>query len=149
MNLTLNQPSLPFKREVRFSMAVTVHFTSNVTGEEIIHLRGQVFLLTDLFLVCERTHDQGKESHDVDEQDLYLCYPPLVGKHLRADLSGSSGIFFISSFLRSHDHQKPDNAVEVTIMNKERLVLVCSSITDKIKLLEEFQRFMNVAGTRK
>ena len=91
MNLILNQPSLPFKREVRFSMDVIIRFTSNVTGEHIVHHHGRIFLLTDLFLVCERIHFQENTSHAIDELDMHLCYPPLVGKHLRAEISNASG----------------------------------------------------------
>ena len=97
MKLNLSQASLTFKREVRFSMAVTIRFTPKISGEEIVHPNGQIFLLTDLFLVCEKLHPQGKESCNNKEVGMRLCYPPLVAKHLRVESFGSSGILFDSN----------------------------------------------------
>lgn len=42
---------------------------------------GHVFVLTDLFLVCERMTPEEKVS--MDGRDMWLSYPPLAGKHLR------------------------------------------------------------------
>lgn len=65
---------------------MAIHFTPKSTGEEVIHHGGHIFLLTDLFLVCERmTEAQCRNTG----QDMWLCYPPLAVKHLRvAPLGG-------------------------------------------------------------
>jgi hypothetical protein len=80
VRLQMSPPSLPFKRELRFSADVTISFTPRATGIEVVHHEGHVFLLTDLFLICER---MAPEERQPDGPDMWLCYPPLAGKVLR------------------------------------------------------------------
>lgn len=71
---------LPFTRELRASVKVVIRLTPKSTGVEVVHLHGHVFILSDLFLVCERFPPE--EILD-GGPDMRLCYPPLSGKVLK------------------------------------------------------------------
>jgi len=88
VRLQMNPPSLTFTRSLRLSHSVEIRFTPRAAPDSpIVHARGHIFLLTDLFLICERmTPDekQAANSHgDGQDYDMWLLYPPLAGKHLR------------------------------------------------------------------
>lgn len=86
--LQMNPPALPFKRGLRKSSDVVIYFTPLSTGQEIIVRRAHIFLLTDLFLICERM-SPSERAERPNGPDMWLLYPPLAGKHLRvADLGG-------------------------------------------------------------
>lgn len=90
--LQMNPPGLPFTRTIRFSVDVAIHFVPRATGQEVYTPLGHIFLLTDLFLVCERMSDAERANCAPDGPDMYLCYPPLAGKHLRvSDVAGPPG----------------------------------------------------------
>jgi len=90
--LQMSPPTLPFTRVIRFSVDVEIHFTPRATGQELYTPQGHIFLLTDLFLVCERMQDAERAACGPDGPDMYLCYPPLAGKHLRvSDVEGPPG----------------------------------------------------------
>lgn len=76
-------PNLPYTRTIRGSADVVIYFTPRSTGQEVIHRQGCIFLLTDLFLICERMSDEERAAVGPDGPDMWLCYPPLSGKHLR------------------------------------------------------------------
>lgn len=84
----MNPPSLPFTRLLRISQSVEIHFTPRAAPDAPrIHAQGHIFLLTDLFLICERmTPDEriaANSGTDGKDYDMWLLYPPLAGKHLR------------------------------------------------------------------
>ena len=88
----MSPPGLPFTRVIRFSVDVVIHFIPKATGQEVYTPHGHIFLLTDLFLVCERMSDEERAACGPDDPDMYLCYPPLAGKHLRvSDVAGPPG----------------------------------------------------------
>lgn len=71
---------------------MTIHFTPLATGQEIVFRRAHIFLLTDLFLVCERmSPSQLAERGGNSKADMWLLYPPLAGKHLRVTDLGGQG----------------------------------------------------------
>ncbi|OCF59079.1 hypothetical protein L486_03578 [Kwoniella mangroviensis CBS 10435] len=94
--LQMNPPSLPFTRSLRSSHDVTVYFTPNSTGQQVIHRRAHIFILSDLFLVAEWMEASEKASkaqqvareqpdrvgHGGPMPEMWLSYPPLAGKHL-------------------------------------------------------------------
>jgi hypothetical protein len=80
--LQMNPPNLPFKRTVRFSADCVVLFTPKAAGTEVVHRRAHIFLLTDLFLICEWMTPEEKANQPPDGPDMWLRYPPLAGKHL-------------------------------------------------------------------
>ena len=90
--LQMSPPGLPFTRTIRFSVDVAIHFVPRTTGQKVYTPQGHIFLLTDLFLVCERMSDAERAAYGPDGPDMYLCYPPLAGKHLRvSDVAGPPG----------------------------------------------------------
>ncbi len=92
----MSPPTLTFKRELRLSMDVTITFTPRVTGVEVVHRQGHVFLLSDLFLVCERMTPEERSAGGTDGPDMWLCYPPLAGKVLRvSEVSGQGQSFWL------------------------------------------------------
>ena len=96
VNLVINPPTLPFTRSVRFSCDVVIHFIPKCTGEEVIHKEGHIFLLTDLFLVCEKMSRAERGQNSLG-RDMWLLYPPLAGKHLRTSPTEGSGNTIIIS----------------------------------------------------
>jgi hypothetical protein len=102
----MNPSSLSFIRTLRSSHDVTVHFTPSTTGVPVVHRRAHVFILSDLFLVAEWMEASEKAAKAVlvaNEQpervgqggpmpEMWLCYPPLAGKHLMV-AEGSQGGF--------------------------------------------------------
>jgi hypothetical protein len=92
-------PSLTYTRELRFSIDVTIRFTPRATGVEITHHKGHIFLLSDLFLVCERMSPEEKAQGGVDGADMWLCYPPLAGKVLRVSEVADQRELSIASIL--------------------------------------------------
>lgn len=74
-------PHLPFTREMRISIDAVIRFTPRATGVEVVHPHGHIFLLSDLFLVCDRMSPEERAQNG--DADMWLCYPPLAGKVLR------------------------------------------------------------------
>lgn len=97
----MSPPSLTFTREMRTSIDVVIRFTPRTTGMEVVHHRGHIYLLSDLFLVCERMLPEDRDKYGASGADMWLCYPPLAGKVLRvSEVEGQSE----SS---SYTHPKP------------------------------------------
>lgn len=85
----MNPPTLTFTRELVFSADVVIRFVPRNTTDEVIHRQGHIFLLSDLFLVCERMSREEQAQYAAQGADMWLCYPPLAGKVLRvADIEG-------------------------------------------------------------
>jgi hypothetical protein len=87
----MTPPSLTFTREMRLSSDVLIRFTPRATGVEVVHQQGHIFLLSDLFLVCERMSPQDQSQPGLEGADMWLCYPPLAGKVLRVSEVGGQG----------------------------------------------------------
>lgn len=68
---------------MRTSLDVSIRFTPRATGVEVLHRQGHIFLLSDLFLVCERISPEDRTKLGHENADMWLCYPPLAGKVLR------------------------------------------------------------------
>ncbi|GAC71332.1 hypothetical protein PANT_2d00059 [Moesziomyces antarcticus T-34] len=121
--LQMHPPNLPFARALRKSADVVIHFTPSSGGPEISIRRAHMFLLTDLFLVCERMtpSEKAELSKGGVGPDMWLLYPPLAGKHLRvADLGGQG------------------NTLSITILKKETLTVHTDSREAKDEWLEHF-----------
>lgn len=85
----MQPPNLQFTRSIRFEADVTIYFTPRSTGKEVVHQRARIVLLTDLFLMCELA---SPEEQPTEAPDMWLCYPPLAGKHLFAsEMPGQLG----------------------------------------------------------
>ena len=83
VRLQMAPPTLTFLREMKFTTDVKIRLTPHATGKEIIHRQGHVFILSDLFLVCERMTSEEQTQFGADGPDMWLLYPPLAGKVLR------------------------------------------------------------------
>lgn len=79
----MSPPSLTFTREMRTSLDAVIRFTPRATGLEVIHRQGHVFILSDLFLICERMKPEERQQSSMPSSDMWLCYPPLSGKVLK------------------------------------------------------------------
>jgi hypothetical protein len=99
VRLQMAPPTLTFLREMRFSVDVVIRVTPRTTGEEVVHRRGHVFILSDLFLVCERMTPDEKANAGRDGPDMWLLYPPLAGKVLRVSESDQGPSMSLSSSL--------------------------------------------------
>jgi hypothetical protein len=79
----MSPPTLPYARELKLSANVVVRFTPSSTGVGVVHQHGFVFILSDLFLICEKMSLDDRVAAGVDGPDMRLCYPPLSGKVLK------------------------------------------------------------------
>ena len=68
---------------MRTSAAVIIRFVPRATDTEVVHHRGHIYLLSDLFLICERMTPDEQALPGNEGADTWLCYPPLAGKVLR------------------------------------------------------------------
>ncbi|KAF8642369.1 hypothetical protein AX16_009637 [Volvariella volvacea WC 439] len=122
VRLQMAPPSLTFTREIRLSLDVVIRFTPRSTGVEVIHRQGHIFLLSDLFLICERMTPEDQAQHAGDGADMWLCYPPLSGKVLRvSEVDGQ------------------DNRLQIAIMKKELIVLEADSRQTRDFMMPEFK----------
>jgi len=92
VKLQMSPPTLTFTRELRVSSDVVIRVTPRATGVEKVHVEGHIFLMSDLFLVCERMTPEERSQRGKDA-DMWLCYPPLSGKVLRvSEVEGNGKI---------------------------------------------------------
>ncbi|TDL28493.1 hypothetical protein BD410DRAFT_781007 [Rickenella mellea] len=128
--LVMNPPSLPYTRTLRFSTDAVIHFTPRTTGVEIVHQHAHVYLLTDLFLVCERLPSEDRVQGGSDGPDMFLCYPPLAGKHLRVEAADGT-----------------DTALMLTILKKEIFFLHVDTKKMRDFMLKEFHACIDQSAT--
>lgn len=88
----MSPPTLTFTRELRFSVDAVISLVPRSTGVEVVHQQGHIFLLSDLFLVCERMTPEERAQNE--GADMWLCYPPLAGKVLRVAEVPGQGLLF-------------------------------------------------------
>ncbi|KAF8622886.1 hypothetical protein AX15_006651 [Amanita polypyramis BW_CC] len=130
VRLQFSPPNLTFKREMRLSMDVLIRFTPHATNIKVVHRRGHIFLLSDLFLICERMTPQEKALRESDIADMWLCYPPLAGKVLRiTEVEGQP------------------HALQVAIMKKEFLILETGSVNARNTLKEHIRGCIDFSGS--
>jgi hypothetical protein len=90
VRLQILPPALPYARTIRVGVEVDIRFVPRSTGVEVNHPKGRVFILSDLFLLCEQIAP-GERSTDNPRADIWLLYPPLAGKHLKAEKAVGEG----------------------------------------------------------
>ncbi|THH10162.1 hypothetical protein EW145_g1527 [Phellinidium pouzarii] len=127
VRLSINSPNLPYTRELRLSGDTVVHFTPKSTNIGVIHRHGHIFLLTDLFLVCERMTPDDRINSDSEHADMWLCYPPLAAKHLR--------VFPLD-----------DNSLEITVLKKEIMIFHFDSLARRDYVMREFNSTTSLAA---
>ncbi|AGV14300.1 hypothetical protein, variant [Cryptococcus neoformans var. grubii H99] len=94
--LQMNPPLLPFSRSLRSSHDVTLYFTPSATGQQIVHKRAHIFILSDLLIIAEwmEAADKASKMQQIAREqpervgrggpmpEMWLSYPPLAGKYL-------------------------------------------------------------------
>ncbi|ORX34393.1 hypothetical protein BD324DRAFT_643385 [Kockovaella imperatae] len=141
--LQMNPPNLPFTRFLRSSHDVSVYFTPRCTGQQVVHQRAHVFILSDLFLMAEWMDalDKAAKAQEVAQEqpervgqggpmpEMWLSYPPLAGKHLSV----------------AEGHQP--NILTVTIMKKETFVIHAESEVARDKILHDLYECIDFAAS--
>lgn len=130
----MNPPNLPYQRSLRIAGDVQVSFipASSPNQQEVFTPSAVIFLLTDLFLLCERIPSPASETNKTNPYaDFWLMYPPLATKHLQAN--------------RSQDPAS-DTAFEINIMRKERMTVFAETREKRDEWLEAFQEAINFGG---
>ncbi|KAH9984162.1 hypothetical protein BJV77DRAFT_1153393 [Russula vinacea] len=128
VRLQISPPSLPYVRSLRIGADVAVRFVPRSTGVEVNHPGGRVFILSDLFLLCEQMAP-GEKSTESPAADMWLLYPPLAGKHLKVAKA-----------------ENEDRALQVTVLRKEKLVLVFSSPAIRERAFSELTECIEFAS---
>lgn len=103
MRLQISPPSLPYVRSLRIGADVAVRFVPRSTGVEVNHPGGRVFILSDLFLLCEQMAP-GEKSTESPAADMWLLYPPLAGKHLKVAKAENEGWIRHNIWIPMADH---------------------------------------------
>lgn len=130
VRLQMAPPALTYTRELRLSIDVIIRLTPQATGIGVVHSRGHIFLLSDLFLVCERMTPEERLQYVSGGPDMWLRYPPLAGKVLRvSEVAGQ------------------DNVVQVAIMRKETLILQVETKDVRDFMLAQFKECIEFAGS--
>ncbi|KAH7883661.1 hypothetical protein F5I97DRAFT_1562730 [Phlebopus sp. FC_14] len=130
VRLQMAPPTLPYAREIRASVKVVIRFTPKSTGAEVVHHHGHIYILSDLFLVCEEIRPEERDAGSDGGPDMRLCYPPLSGKVLK--------VFEVPGQV---------TAVQVSIMRKETLTLVADSQQARDDIIKEFHECISFAKT--
>ncbi|KAI0261935.1 hypothetical protein BC834DRAFT_972341 [Gloeopeniophorella convolvens] len=121
-------PTLPYARTVRIGVDATIRFIPRSTGVEVNHPGCRIYILSDLFLVSERMAP-GERSADSPAADMWLLYPPFTGKYLK--LAKTKG---------------DDRALDVTIIRREKLTLVFTSVLLRDKVFFELSECVDFAS---
>jgi len=91
-----------------------------------------------------------EKSIDTPGADMWLLYPPLAGKHLKVVKVENDGLhsLIISGYywLTMRD---VDRALQVTILKKEKLVLVFTSPAMRERVLSELHECIEFANAGK
>jgi hypothetical protein len=136
-------PTLAFRREQRKAADCMIYFTPTSTRKEVIHRRSQVLILSDLFLMCEHmtATEKAQKAQEVLRRhperagdgspfpEMWLCYPPLAGRHLTATTGGV------------------ENELVVGVMGREKFLLVFESREVRDEVLEDMEACIQFAGT--
>jgi hypothetical protein len=72
------------------SLDVDIEFTPKSIGSPVRYPRGHIFLLTDLFLICEWILPSKRAEYG-GMADISLIFPPLASKHLKVSEIPDSG----------------------------------------------------------
>lgn len=121
--LQMKPNSLSFDRKLRSSADASIFFTPTSTRSEVAHPRAHIFILTDLFLMCElmtATEKVAKAQQTLAANpsragdggplpEMWLLYPPLAGRHLTITYGNQ------------------DNEMIVEVMKKEKFEIVVES----------------------
>ncbi|KAH9037244.1 hypothetical protein EDB85DRAFT_630180 [Lactarius pseudohatsudake] len=128
VRLQILPPALPYARTMRVGVGAGIRIVPRSTGVEVNHPKGRVFILSDLFLLCEQIAP-GETSTENPGADTWLLYPPLAGKHLKVEKVVDD-----------------DRALQVTVLRKEKVVLLFASAAMRDRVLFELQECIEFAS---
>ncbi|KAI9445289.1 hypothetical protein H4582DRAFT_2182937 [Lactarius indigo] len=128
VRLQILPPTLPYARTMRVGVGAGIRFVPRSTGVEVNHPNGRVFILSDLFLLCEQIAP-GETSTENPGADTWLLYPPLAGKHLKVEKVADE-----------------DRALQVTVLRKEKVVLLFASAAMRDRVLFEVKECIEFAS---
>lgn len=143
----MNPPNLPYTRELRLSEDANIQFTPKSTNISVLHQRGHIFLLTDLFLVCEHMTPEEHSQREDTSTDMWLCYPPLAAKHLR--VAPIDGMQLRLCLKNSNPNSLLDLSIQITILKKENMVLRFDSRVKRDNAFNEVKAVSELATARK
>ena len=129
----MNPPNLPYQRFLRQEGTVQVSFmpASDPHQQEIFNPAAHIYLLTDLFLLCEQIPYPATEQNRLNTSpDMWLLYPPLATKHLKVT--------------RVDNHL--GNAFEIEIMRKEVMTIFTESREARDNWLLHFNEAIGFLG---
>ncbi|WVO23777.1 uncharacterized protein IAS62_005134 [Cryptococcus decagattii] len=141
--LQMNPPLLPFSRTLRSSHDVTLYFTPSATGQQVVHKRAHIFILSDLFIIAEwmEAADKASKMQQIAREqpervgrggpmpEMWLSYPPLAGKHLMV----------------AEGHQA--NILTVMIMRKETFAIHTESEIAKDQIMRDLIECIDFASS--
>ncbi|KAH7104448.1 hypothetical protein BKA62DRAFT_767520 [Auriculariales sp. MPI-PUGE-AT-0066] len=128
VRLQMKPPNLTFQRVLRAATDVRISFVPNSTGQPVVQPTAHVFVLTDLFLVCDRIAPEERPAGP-DGPDMWLSYPPLAGKHLKVlEMPGEETSF------------------QVLVMKKETLTLTLENRLARDQLMAHFNDCIDFAS---
>ena len=126
--LQMNPPGLTYSRSIRYEGGVSMSFrpssvvpSANGPPSEVDITYAHIFLLTDLFLVCERF---GEDEVGQEGADMWLLFPPLAGKHLRVS---------------PVEEDPAERDFRIVVMRRETLVMRCASRQERDRWLNTFE----------
>ena len=135
---------------MRTSLDVSIRFTPRATGVEVFHRQGHIFLLSDLFLVCERISPEDRTRLGYENADMWLCYPPLAGKVLRvSEVIGQGEPELSISCQRIKILYLSDKALQIAIMRKEFLILETNTKEERNCLIAHFKEAIEFSSSCK
>jgi hypothetical protein len=122
----MNPSTLTFHRTIRKAGDVTISLIPNSDSarREVVYRRAHIFLLSDLFLVCEHLSTEQRAKGEASEgADMWLIFPPLAGKHLRTTVASSDPPGIVE--------RDSDRALQVLVMKRETLTIRCQSRAER------------------
>ena len=146
VRLQILPPTLPYARTMRIGVSVDIRFVPRSTGVEVNHPNGRVFILSDLFLLCEQIAP-GERSTDNPRADTWLLYPPLAGKHLKVEKAVDEGWAPHNLDIILLTTPVADRALHVTILRKEKIVLLLASAAMRDRVFFDLKECIEFAST--
>ncbi|CAG8505774.1 983_t:CDS:2 [Acaulospora colombiana] len=129
MSVSLLPQNLPFDRRLvlHSDFVMEIPKIQESQGSTRAYINAHIFLLTDLMLICQPIEPEVKRKNP--DLEFYLLYPPLSGRHLSvADISDEGEM------------------IEISLLNKETLVLFPADAETKLAWLNELSKIIEFAN---
>ncbi|KAJ9120690.1 hypothetical protein QFC22_002621 [Naganishia vaughanmartiniae] len=141
--LQIAPSTLTFSRHLRRATDTVIRFNPTSTKRQVVHKRAHIFVLSDLFLMCEHMSvtEKAEKAKEVwvnnpsrvgdggPLPEMWLLYPPLAGRHLSV-LSG--GV---------------ETELIVTVMKRETFLLTFDNRQSREDTLKAIQDCIDFASS--